>query len=74
MGHRCHATGCDKAVPPRLLMCKAHWYMVPPELRARVWFTYRPGQETDKDPSPEYLEAMRAAIDAVAKKEGKAFS
>jgi hypothetical protein len=46
--------------------------MVPKPLQALVWATYRPEQEVKKDPSREYLEAARQAIDAVAEKEGRA--
>jgi len=64
--HTCHAEGCAKRVPPRFLMCAPHWYMVPNELQAEVYRHYRPGQEIDKQPSPEYLQAARAVIEAVA--------
>jgi hypothetical protein len=67
--HKCHARGCEKTVPPRMLMCLPHWRAVPRQLQAAVWATYRPGQERDKDPSPEYLDAARAAIEAVAELE-----
>ena len=63
--HHCHATGCDTAVPPRLLMCLKHWRMVPQALQDAVWAAYRPGQETTKDPTSQYLAAARAAIQAV---------
>jgi hypothetical protein len=53
-----------------MLMCYKHWRMVPKALQQRVWATYRPGQEVTKDPSPEYLVAALAAVDAVADKEG----
>lgn len=69
-GHTCHAKGCTKSVPPKLLMCLHHWRMVPADLQKAVWATYRKGQETDKRPSREYLDVARAAIDAVAAKEG----
>lgn len=69
--HRCHAKGCETCVPPRLLMCPMHWRMVPSALQAEVWRFYRRGQEVSKDPSPEYLTAMQAAIDYVALSEGK---
>lgn len=69
MSHHCHAKNCTKVVPPSKLMCLKHWRMVPRELQRAVWATYRPGQEVDKKPSREYLEAARAAIDAVAAKE-----
>lgn len=66
MTHRCHAEGCEAAVAPKLLMCLRHWRMVPRALQRAVWAAYRPGQETDKSPSREYLAAARAAIAAVA--------
>lgn len=49
-------------VAPRLLMCPAHWRQVPRSLQAAVWRHYRPGQEIDKQPTPEYRAAARAAI------------
>lgn len=69
--HVCHAVGCDVGVPPRMLMCLRHWRMVPRELQRRVWATYVAGQEIRKDPTAEYMEAQRAAVDAVAAKEGR---
>lgn len=65
MSHRCHATRCDAEVPPAMLMCKRHWFMVPKPLRQEVWRLYRKGQEVDKNPSREYLAAADAAIQAV---------
>lgn len=65
--HTCHAEGCTRAVPPRLLMCARHWGMVPPALQGEVWRHYRPGQESDGKPiTREYADAARAAIRAVA--------
>jgi hypothetical protein len=69
MSHHCHALNCDKRVPPRLLMCLPHWRMVPHKLKKAVLATYRPGQEIDKRPTREYLDAATAAIEAVAQKE-----
>jgi len=34
-----------------------------------VWEEYVPGQEVRKDPTEEYLEVTRIAIEAVAEKE-----
>lgn len=70
--HTCHAKGCNREVPPKLLMCTAHWRMVPRDLQRKVWLHYVPGQEIKKNPTREYLEVMRAAIQAVAMKEGRA--
>ncbi len=63
--HRCYATGCREIISPQMLMCAKHWYAVPRELQAAVWRHYRWGQERDKNPSPEYLAAARAAIASV---------
>ncbi|MEM9149126.1 MAG: hypothetical protein AAGB19_01550 [Cyanobacteria bacterium P01_F01_bin.3] len=69
--HRCHAKGCSKVVPEKMLMCRKHWAMVPKELQRAVWRHYRHGQEVDKNPSSEYLAAALAAINAVAVAEGR---
>jgi hypothetical protein len=69
--HRCHADGCAVPVPPKMLMCRHHWYMVPKILRDWVWATYRSGQEIDKQPSAEYMDAHRAAVNAVAAAEAR---
>lgn len=67
--HVCHARDCRARVEPRRLMCPKHWRMVPAKLQAEVWRTYRAGQEIDKRPSHDYLDAARAAIAAVEEKE-----
>lgn len=71
MAHTCHADNCEQAVPPRMLMCRRHWYMVPKRLRDQLWAEYVPGQERRKDPTRTYIEAARACIDAVAAKEAR---
>lgn len=53
-------------------MCGKHWRMVPYSKQQKVWDTYRPGQEIDKNPSEAYLKAADKAIKAVAKKERRA--
>jgi hypothetical protein len=68
--HECHAVRCTTPVPPKMFMCRKHWFMVPAVMQARIWATYRPGQERTKDPSPEYLDAARAAWQHVATLEG----
>lgn len=61
MSHTCHwPRGCPVDVPPRMMMCKAHWFKVPKALRDRIWSAYRPGQEIDKQPDAKYMEAVRA--------------
>lgn len=44
--------------------------MVPKPLRDAIWRTYRDGQCDTFDPSAEYCQAARAAVIAVAGKEG----
>ena len=70
MNHTCHATGCTTPVPPRMFMCKRHWFRLPTHMRDEVWRVYRPGQEVTKDPSPEYVATARAAIRWLEAKEG----
>jgi excisionase family DNA binding protein len=70
--HVCHAAGCATRVPPRLLMCRPHWAVVPPALQAAVRAAYRPGQERlDPRPSPAYIRAHKRAVNAVAAAEGR---
>ena len=69
MTHVCHANKCQTQVPPKMFMCKKHWFMVPQKLRDAIWREYRPGQEIRKDPSGAYLDVAHAAIVAVAEQE-----
>lgn len=62
MKHRCHATGCNTEVPPKMFMCRKHWYALPKWMRTRIWDLYRSGQEIDKEPSELYLIHARACI------------
>ena len=71
MSHACHATGCNIPVPPKIFMHRAHWFMLPKAMRDAIWAAYRPGQEARKDPSPEYIEAARAAVRHIEQKEGR---
>lgn len=58
--HKCHWVGCDKDVPPALWGCAKHWYALPRALRAKIWATYRPGQEDDKSPSADYIKVAKS--------------
>lgn len=71
MAHTCHAIACNKPVAPEMLMCRAHWFSVPLALRNRVWSTYRDGQCDTFDPTSAYCQAAKAAVTAVAEKEGR---
>lgn len=65
MPHTCHAVACDVPVPPAMLMCRPHWFRVPPKLRNRVWAEYHNGI------TKAYCAAAKAAVLAVAEKEGR---
>jgi len=71
MSHLCHAIDCPKHVPPRMLMCRQHWSMVPKTLQAAIWEAYVPGQEITKTPSAKYMQVQQQAVQAVAIKERK---
>jgi hypothetical protein len=64
--HTCHARGCTTPVPPRMFMCRTHWYKVRKPLRDAIWAEYRPGQERDKMPSARYMAVQRRAVGEVA--------
>lgn len=57
--HKCHWPGCEKAVSPAMWGCKGHWFRLPASLRAKIWATYKPGQEITKTPSPAYIAVAR---------------
>lgn len=68
--HHCHAPGCEVAVPPKMFMCKRHWFALPREMRDRIWATYVPGQERrEVSPTPEYLEVAERAQRFIAEME-----
>jgi hypothetical protein len=52
-------------------MCKRHWFSLPKQFRDRIWATYRPGQEDDKQPSSEYCDAAIACVRFIAVREGR---
>ena len=64
MSHTCHSERCNRVVPPKMFMCKEHWFELPKEDRDEIWRLYRPGQEEDKNPSPEYMVAATRIIRA----------
>lgn len=64
--HGCHWPGCEKQVPPAMWGCRTHWFRLPPELRRRIWASYRAGQEVTMSPSPAYIKAARAVREWIA--------
>lgn len=70
MAHTCHAAACEIGVPPEMLMCRRHWFMLPRVLRSRIWATYRDGQCDDWTITHAYANAARDAVMFVGRKEG----
>lgn len=65
--HHCHWPGCEKQVPPAMWGCKSHWFKLPSILRAKIWRTYRPGQEVTMTPSAEYVAVAREVQEWIAR-------
>jgi hypothetical protein len=60
MSHECPANDCTKSVSADMLMCRTHWFMVPKQIRDRVWREWRIAPQ-----SPEHVQAITNAISAV---------
>jgi len=60
--HECPATGCTREVSIDMLMCRSHWYMVPPPLRAAVWNAWQDGAGAG---TARHTAAINAAIRSV---------
>lgn len=59
----CHVLICNEQVPLKFLMCRQHWFMIPRQLRDRIWAAYQPGQERGEvAPSLEWHLASDMAI------------
>ena len=71
--HYCHArrlTGCAAEVPPKMFMCKRHWFMLPKRMRDAIWAAYQPGQEDRLvRPTEEYFRVTDEAEVYVAERE-----
>lgn len=67
----CPVAGCGDRIDRSRLMCRRHWYLVPRELRGRVWATWRSG---DGAQGAEHQEAVLMAIaachEALARRDG----
>ena len=62
MTHTCHAPGCTRRVPPKMLACRDHWAALPKKIQDAVWREYVPGQELSKRPSLRYKAVQRLAL------------
>lgn len=58
---------CGATVPAKRLLCREHWFAVPAGLRTDVLRTWgRWGRTLDDEDWHTYLDARRAALDAIA--------
>lgn len=67
--HICEAKGCKAPTRDDQLMCLKHWRLVPQPLAAKVWATWR--QRLASGNATLHEAAKKAAIEAVAKAEGR---
>jgi hypothetical protein len=58
---RCPVPGCGDQIDRTRLMCRRDWYLVPKQLRDRVWATWHSGQGAA---SGEHQQAVLNAIAA----------
>lgn len=64
---RCPVAGCKANIPRSFAMCSRHWYLVPANLRGRIWQLFR------KEPrSEEHLRALDEARQIVEGRESAA--
>jgi hypothetical protein len=72
VGCTCYARGCGKKIRKGMLLCSAHWDLVPRTVKADLWRFYPQGDGNEMRPSPAWLAAANAAIEAVWFKERRA--
>jgi hypothetical protein len=65
MTHDCPATRCLVRVGPEMLMCPAHWRMVPGPFRTAVWNAWRDGAGAG---TVQHAAAIEAAVRSVNEK------
>lgn len=73
MKHTCHALGCKRPCPPRHLVCKECWALVPHDLAQEVYRTVKlRGPYVDKSWAP-WWRAQARAIAHIARSAGVNF-
>jgi len=68
---KCFAEDCELIIPVSMLMCSAHWALVPQELKQEVLRTLRGWQGKKETPRP-YIDAIKRARVAVKEIEARA--
>lgn len=65
--HKCTVDECPATIPLDRLMCRKHWFMLPPVMQARIYRAWNRGQI-----APNYMDVRAEAIAFVNGKEVKA--
>lgn len=63
IGHSCPGPGCREKIPPNVLLCRRHWWMVPQAMRNRLMAIPKP--------SAAYDTAARACVDLLDSRVGQ---
>lgn len=71
--HKCALPSCTEQVPLRMLMCLAHWRLVPPDEQAAVWKAYR-NRHRGGQYEGDYYNAVKAAVASVEAAKRRAFA
>lgn len=68
--HNCAAKGCFQLVPRHMLMCSAHWALVPTAAQREVYAAWTGLQRTGSfAASDRHHDAVQTAVNAVAAKQ-----
>lgn len=62
MAELCAATNCGREIPPTVLFCQRHWWMVPPDLKRKL---LKPKNTAARET------ALKQAVGVIEFKEGK---
>lgn len=62
----CMVTGCQLD-PLAMVVCPAHWKLLPQRLRDGLWNTYRESYLSARHPDNDYKAALRQAVDWLEK-------
>ncbi len=70
--HECAAPGCHAQIPPHLVMCQRHWFMLPRGTRQAINDVYQRGPTGGRSTDPRFLALVQDAAAWLAEHEGPA--
>lgn len=68
---RCQAVDCITPVKSEMLMCRKHWFMVPSDIRSRVWQAWLDVGRGEAGAWEKHDKVKKLAIEAVKQQESK---